>query len=103
ITKVKIEQRDFKLEIERGPQGIQHIQPKYLEQTDQAVQETPEPPKNEDVPKKEIPGVKKILSPMVGTFYAQPAPDKPPYVSVGDVVKKGQPVCIIEAMKLMNE
>ena len=46
---------------------------------------------------------KKILSPMVGTFYAQPAPDKPPHVSVGDTVKKGQIVCIIEAMKLMNE
>ncbi|NLK74508.1 MAG: acetyl-CoA carboxylase biotin carboxyl carrier protein [Clostridiales bacterium] len=44
-----------------------------------------------------------ILSPMVGTFYAQPAPDKPPYVKVGDKVKKGQTLCIIEAMKLMNE
>ena len=52
---------------------------------------------------KGVSGMKKILSPMVGTFYAQPAPDKPPYVSVGDMVKKGQTVCIIEAMKLMNE
>ena len=40
---------------------------------------------------------------MVGTFYASPAPGKPPYVSVGDKVKKGQVLCVIEAMKLMNE
>jgi acetyl-CoA carboxylase biotin carboxyl carrier protein len=46
---------------------------------------------------------KKQVSPMVGTFYAQPAPDKPPFVKVGDKVKKGQIICIIEAMKLMNE
>lgn len=44
-----------------------------------------------------------VLSPMVGTFYAAPAPDAPPYVKVGDVVKKGQILCIVEAMKLMNE
>lgn len=49
------------------------------------------------------PGCKKLLSPMVGTFYAQPSPEKPPYVMVGDTVKKGQTICIIEAMKLMNE
>jgi acetyl-CoA carboxylase biotin carboxyl carrier protein len=48
-------------------------------------------------------GTKKLISPMVGTFYAQPAPDKPPFVKVGDKVKKGQTICIIEAMKLMNE
>jgi acetyl-CoA carboxylase biotin carboxyl carrier protein len=46
---------------------------------------------------------KKLVSPMVGTFYAQPSPDKPPFVKVGDKVKKGQTICIIEAMKLMNE
>ncbi|MED3717044.1 acetyl-CoA carboxylase biotin carboxyl carrier protein [Geobacillus thermodenitrificans] len=44
-----------------------------------------------------------ITSPMVGTFYAAPAPDKPPYVKPGDKVKKDTVVCIIEAMKLFNE
>jgi len=44
-----------------------------------------------------------IVSPMVGTFYASPAPDSPPYVRQGDRVSKGQVVCIVEAMKLMNE
>jgi len=44
-----------------------------------------------------------ITSPMVGTFYRSPAPDEPPFVDVGDRVQTGQTVCIIEAMKLMNE
>lgn len=44
-----------------------------------------------------------ITSPIVGTFYAAAAPDMPPFVRVGDVVKSGQTVCILEAMKLMNE
>lgn len=44
-----------------------------------------------------------IRSPIVGTFYRAPAPDAPPYVEVGDIVKPGQVVCIVEAMKLMNE
>lgn len=45
----------------------------------------------------------KITSPMVGTFYSSPSPDSPPYVSVGQTISKGQVVCIIEAMKMMNE
>lgn len=44
-----------------------------------------------------------ILSPMVGTFYRAPSPDAPPYVEVGDRVEEGQTLCILEAMKLMNE
>ena len=44
-----------------------------------------------------------ITSPMVGTFYAAPAPDAAPFVVLGQQVKAGQPVCILEAMKLMNE
>ena len=44
-----------------------------------------------------------ITSPMVGTFYRSPSPDESPFVEIGDAVKKGGTVCIIEAMKLMNE
>ena len=44
-----------------------------------------------------------IKSPMVGTFYSRPAPNKDSFVKVGDTIKKGQVVCIVEAMKLMNE
>jgi acetyl-CoA carboxylase biotin carboxyl carrier protein len=44
-----------------------------------------------------------VTSPIVGTFYRSPSPDAPPFVEVGSRVKKGQVLCIIEAMKLMNE
>ncbi|MCH8554038.1 MAG: acetyl-CoA carboxylase biotin carboxyl carrier protein [Schleiferiaceae bacterium] len=44
-----------------------------------------------------------ITSPMIGTFYRRPSPDKDVYVNVGDEVKSGTPVCVIEAMKLFNE
>ncbi len=44
-----------------------------------------------------------IKSPMVGTFYRSPSPDDSPYVEIGDRIRRGQTVCIIEAMKLMNE
>ena len=45
----------------------------------------------------------KIVSPMVGTFYRKPAPDKEPFIEVGQMIKKGETVCIIEAMKMMNQ
>ncbi len=67
-----------------------------------AAAPAPEPPKaaSSEPPKK---NTVYIRSPMVGTFYRASAPDKPPYVQVGDIVQNGQVVCIIEAMKLFNE
>ena len=52
---------------------------------------------------KEGSGLLEIRSPMVGTFYRSPSPDKAPYVKIGDSVQVGEVVCIIEAMKLFNE
>lgn len=49
------------------------------------------------------PGVRVVKSPIVGTFYSSPGPDALPFVRVGDAVRPGQVLCIIEAMKLMNE
>ena len=53
--------------------------------------------------KEECAGCVEVRAPIVGTFYRAPAPDAPPYVEEGDRVEKGQVLCIIEAMKLMNE
>ena len=47
--------------------------------------------------------IEEILSPMPGTYYSSPSPDDPPFITAGDKVKKGQVLCIIEAMKIMNE
>ncbi len=53
--------------------------------------------------KDENKGLLEIKSPMVGTFYRSPSPDKPPFIKVGDQIEKGDVVCIVEAMKLFNE
>ena len=58
--------------------------------------------KTESAPQ-EKPDYLEIKTPMVGTFYSAPSPDSKPYVQVGDRVTRGQVVCIIEAMKIMNE
>lgn len=66
--------------------------------------ETTVPAKSEIVEVPSIPvGGTPVTSPMVGVFYAAPSPESEPFVTVGQSVKKGQVVCIIEAMKLMNE
>ncbi len=54
-------------------------------------------------PAKEAPKGKAVTSPMVGTFYSAPSPDAEPFVEVGKTISEGDVVCIIEAMKLMNE
>lgn len=72
-----------------------------------AAQPAPAPaPAAAAAPKEEAAPAKKgnpVVSPMVGTFYSKPAPDKEAFVKVGDTVSSGDVVCIIEAMKLMNE
>ena len=54
-------------------------------------------------PKAENKNTVEIKAPMVGTFYRAPSPEAPPYVNIGDMIEPGQVVCIVEAMKLMNE
>ena len=66
----------------------------------QPAQETPAAPQAKPEESKDL---IEVRSPMVGTFYRAPAPGADPYVKVGDVVSPGQVLCIIEAMKLMNE
>lgn len=58
---------------------------------------------NEIIPQKEAENSKVVKSPMVGTFYSSPSASEKPFVEVGSKVKKGDILCIVEAMKLMNE
>lgn len=64
-----------------------------------------EQPKKEPQEAAEITGARaaEIKAPMVGTFYRAPSPEAPPYVEAGQIIEPGQVICIIEAMKLMNE
>jgi acetyl-CoA carboxylase biotin carboxyl carrier protein len=67
---------------------------------------SPAPPAHaaaESLPAESTEGLYMMKSPIVGTFYAAPAPSAPPFVKMGDVVEAGQVLCIIEAMKLMND
>ena len=59
--------------------------------------------KTEKVEKKEDENLITVKAQMIGTFYRSPSPDKPPFVEVGSVIKPGDKICIIEAMKLFNE
>ncbi len=69
------------------------------------IADSPEPAAAEERATEEEPALDGhvLTSPIVGTFYVAPGPDAPPYAEVGSQVEKGQVVCIVEAMKLMNE
>ena len=117
LSKILIEKENFKLILEK--EEAKDKEPETISGTEETRHNSIETKAGTSKPadlqkeaidekKNDMQGIdkqqlKKIVSPMVGTFYAKPAPDKPPYVQVGDRVKKGQIVCIIEAMKLMNE
>jgi len=111
VSEVELQQDDFKIVIKTNKnegqmyvpmQQAQHqFAPTHQTQTYEVpaatansveIEDTPKPPKGEP-----------IKSPMIGTFYSRPAPDKESFLKVGDMVTKGQVVCIIEAMKLFNE
>lgn len=133
VNEVEIEQKDFKITIkseganakgakaakaaqEAQAQMMQQIpmqmpqmpqqqqMPVQQQQPQQQQQQAPAPQQNEEKPKEDdTSNYVEIKSPMIGTFYRSAAPDKPPFVSVGDSVKEGDVVCIVEAMKLFNE
>ncbi|MFL0270201.1 acetyl-CoA carboxylase biotin carboxyl carrier protein [Candidatus Clostridium radicumherbarum] len=98
-VKLKLEKRQEFVTMERIPEVIKTIP---HEEQIPVISETPkiqEAVKAEPIKKEGI----LVSSPIVGTFYASPSPDSESYVTVGSKVKKGQVLCIIEAMKLMNE
>ncbi|WP_456470892.1 acetyl-CoA carboxylase biotin carboxyl carrier protein [Caminibacter sp.] len=97
---LELETEKFRIYLDKTSPVAQPQQPQPQLSTEPA--KTPIVQKIEAKPECEVEG-DLITSPMVGTFYQAPSPDSPPYVKVGDKVKKGQTLCIIEAMKIMNE
>ncbi|MCF6094449.1 acetyl-CoA carboxylase biotin carboxyl carrier protein [Microaerobacter geothermalis] len=91
------------------PESVQHAAPApVVEVKTESAPVVPAPKVEEKKPEaltvvEDDVNYHKIVSPMVGTFYKAPAPDAEPYVNVGDKVKENTVVCIVEAMKLMNE
>ena len=107
ITELTLKNTDFELTVTQGRPQFTTISTTSVETDRQLVTaaQTESAPVNVNPPA--APTIDKnwigIKSPMVGTFYRSPAPDEPAFASAGDRIKVGQTVCIIEAMKLMNE
>jgi acetyl-CoA carboxylase biotin carboxyl carrier protein len=105
VNEVSIEQKDFKITIKTNEApAIIHAAasaPQHYTVAAPAAPAIAAPVANE--PAAETSNYVTIKSPMIGTFYRSPTPDKPLYVNVGDEIKAGSVVCIIEAMKLFNE
>lgn len=99
LHEIEIEEKDSKIKVKSSAdqQVVAHPQASY-----QTTPEVEVVAQEEEVEKTKS-KYKLILSPMVGTFYRSPAPESPLYVEEGQVINKGQTLCIVEAMKLMNE
>lgn len=109
ITEFEMESADEKIVIKRGKdQEIVHVaapQPYFSQSPPAPMAAAPAPPAIGEAAPAAAPAEKGeiVASPIVGTMYWAPSPDSDPYVTVGQVVEKGQVLCIVEAMKLMNE
>ena len=123
-TEVNIETKDLKLTIKSAPKGkaahtetivqqIPVVAPQVQQQpiVQQQVQQPVTVPQEQATTAQQAAETEKednskyvtIKSPMVGTFYRKPSPDKPAFVNVGDDISEGQVICILEAMRLFNE
>lgn len=103
ITDLEVEESGLRIKIAKKIRGMQTItQPQFMAHTMPVIEQGSKP--SEEKPVKEVgENYHEIRSPIVGTFYRAPAPDADVYVNVGDTVSPGAVLCIVEAMKLMNE
>ncbi len=111
VNEVKIERKDFKITIKSNSATklIQPVETSQInfkeeiqdEQVDLKTKILPESPVEEKTEHEE--NLITVKSPMIGTFYRKPSPDKEVFVEVGDNIKEGDVLCVIEAMKLFNE
>lgn len=104
LTEFEIEEKDLKLRIRRGGENEPVVVTAPQAATTVAVAPTPAASSvQESAEEVEEEGVTVVRSPMVGTFYRASSPDNPPFVESGQKTNKGVVLCIIEAMKVMNE
>lgn len=101
LTELEVERKGLRIRVRRG--GSRDTLPAVAPATGQDDRVQPDEPIAEPAPAAAPESLVTVTSPIVGTFYRAPSPDADPYVEEGDFVKKGQVLCIVEAMKLMNE
>lgn len=101
VSELKIEEDDIKIDIKRGfNNNVVKNQPVVNTQVSNESEEKNRQSKSNEAENKDR---EEIVAPMVGTFYRSPSPEAEPFVEIGDTVESGDVVCILEAMKLMNE
>ena len=99
LVELEVEREGFRIRVRRESGG-----PVVVGERRRSPAEREQPPERaQPAPPSERSGLVTITSPIVGTFYRSPSPDADPYVEEGDLVRKGQVLCLVEAMKLMNE
>ena len=99
LKEIEVSQGDESVRISRDNKSQTYAEPIIQKQF---IHEASNVVSQEEIPQEEVKG-NKVASPIVGTFYRKPSPDKDPFIKVGDVVQEGDILCIIEAMKMMNE
>ena len=108
VSEVKIESKDLKLSVKTGASGnvVSHTKP-VLVNTQPLVQSIPSEtylePEIQVSDASEEDHLITIKAPIIGTFYRKPSPDKPNFIEIGDSIKEGSVLCVVEAMKLFNE
>ena len=109
VSEVKIESKDLKLSVKTGASGnmVTNSEPVMIN-TQPVVQNVPlvsktEPASLQSVDIAEEDHLITIKSPIIGTFYRKPSPDKPNFIEIGDLISEGSVLCVVEAMKLFNE
>lgn len=100
LTELEVEKDGVRIRLKKGSGGTYEKAVEFVPHHQPAQAQAPQAQGAEKAEKK---NVLEIKAPMVGTFYRSPSPEAAPYVNVGDSIAPGQVVCIIEAMKLMNE
>ena len=98
LNEIEVSQGDESVRISKGKDPVDYIE---NNQINTSIPSQEKISVNEDDTRKFVGN--QVKAPLVGTFYRKPSPDSDPFVKVGDIVKKGQVLCIIEAMKMMNE
>ena len=99
LSEIEIKKPFLKIKLSKESiKGVQKIE--FKEEIKETIKEEKE---KEEIKKIKEDNIYILKSPLVGTFYRAPSPESPPYVEIGDEVKKGDILCIIEAMKIMNE
>ncbi len=104
IVEFELEGPDGKVRMKRGTAyAVREAQPLELAEAREAAPREAKKEESAPGPTAKADNIKVVTSPMVGTFYRSPSPEAAPFIEIGSVVKPAQTLCIIEAMKLMNE